>query len=91
MPAIIGKSIKASDLHPWLRGGLDAETTLPVGARRLTGFTAEFEYGVLDAEAAADHVPSRPAYDVIEAVAALVERVPARTGVGIVEDYHGVH
>jgi mRNA-degrading endonuclease YafQ of YafQ-DinJ toxin-antitoxin module len=75
MPDIIEKLIKAGELPPELRGDLDVETTVLVSVRRLTEnrFTEAFEDGVLDAEKATDHVPFRPAHDVIEELAAPVK------------------
>ena len=72
---IIEKVVKAGELPPELRGGLDEDVPVLVSVRRLTenGFTEAFEDGVSDAEKATANVPFRPAHDVIEELAALVK------------------
>jgi hypothetical protein len=75
MTDIIEKVVKAGDLPPGLRDGLDEEEPVLVSVRRLTenGFTEAFEDGILEAEKATENITFRPANKVIKELATLAK------------------
>ena len=73
MSKIIEKAVKAGDLPPQLRGGIEKDASVLVSVRRLTenGFTEEFEESILEAEQETEGMPFRPAEEVVKELKSL--------------------